>query len=68
MILSVRPQVIYAPTTAVPETVLSCWHCDAANITECESVGKQKDCLDNAQSCMIEVRKRDGNLESVRIH
>ena len=76
MIFSVSSQEIYAPnesttegySTVVPETGLSCWHCDAANMTECESFGKQKNCLDNAQSCMIEVRKRNGNLESVIIY
>merc|ERR1712037_943195 len=61
----------YAPptteetTTIVPNTGLSCFHCDAANMTECQEIGEQKACADNAQVCMIEVRKRNGVLESV---
>ena len=52
------------PTTA-PATGLSCFHCDAANMTHCEAIGEMKPCMDNAQSCMIEVRKRNGYMEQV---
>jgi len=52
-------------TTIVPNSGLSCFHCDAANMTECAAIGEQKACADNAQVCMIEVRKRNGVLESV---
>ena len=44
---------------------VSCWHCDAANMTHCMDIGMQKDCPENAQSCMVEARKRGGQLESV---
>ena len=71
--LAVAALAQYAPdpatteetTTIVPNTGLSCWHCDAKNMTECESIGEQKECADNAQVCMVEVRKRNGVLESV---
>jgi len=44
---------------------VSCWHCDAANMTHCMEIGMQKNCPENAQSCMVEARKRGGQLESV---
>ena len=74
--LAVAALAQYAPdpatteetTTIVPNTGLSCWHCDAKNMTECESIGEQKECADNAQVCMVEVRKRNGVLESVSIN
>jgi len=70
--LTVKAQ--YNPTTnptTVPTTVpfngLSCFHCDAANMTHCEEIGEVKPCQDNAQSCMIELRKREGEVESVNL-
>lgn len=46
--------------------VLNCFHCDAKNITHCDEIGMMKPCLDNEQTCMIELRKRGGLVESVR--
>ena len=60
----------YAPTN-FPDTTtaeapeISCWHCDAVNMTECDSIGAMKPCLGENQVCMIEVRKREGELEQV---
>lgn len=52
--------------TTVPEfDGLGCFHCDAPNMTVCEEIGKLKKCPENAQSCMIEIRKRNGEMESV---
>ena len=34
-------------------------------MTHCRDIGEMKQCPDNALSCMVEVRKRDGDLESV---
>ena len=31
----------------------------------CRLIGERKTCPDNAQSCMIEIRKRDGKNEQV---
>ena len=61
----------YAPTASVPQTTtgefqeVSCWHCDAANMTECDMIGEMKPCLGENDVCMIEVRKREGELEQV---
>merc|ERR1711971_1393540 len=44
---------------------ISCFHCDAANFTQCYEIGMQKPCAENQGSCMIEIRKRDGVMESV---
>ena len=42
-----------------------CVHCDAANFTQCYEIGMEKPCAENEGSCMIEIRKRDGVMESV---
>jgi len=34
-------------------------------MTECRGIGEMKMCPENSLSCMVEVRKRDGDLESV---
>ena len=44
---------------------IGCFHCAAKNMTHCEDIGMFKECPENAQSCMVEIRKRDGELESV---
>ena len=49
----------------VPDLDLSCFHCDAKNMTHCLDIGESKPCAKNAQTCMIEVRKRNGILEGV---
>ena len=46
---------------------LSCFHCNAKNFTHCEEIGEVKQCLDNEETCMIELRKRDGIVEGVRV-
>lgn len=53
--------------TTMPMTGLSCFHCDAMNMTHCEDIGATKPCPENAQSCMIEIRKREGQIEQVLI-
>ena len=40
--------VIYSTATD-----LSCFHCDARNLTECIEIGETKPCLDSQQSCMV---------------
>ena len=42
-----------------------CWHCDAPSMEECEKIGVYRTCPHNAQSCMIETRKRNGIMEQV---
>ena len=45
---------------------VSCFHCDAANMTHCEQIGEEKPCLaDVPMACMVEVRKRKGKIEGV---
>ena len=71
LLVFVRGQ--YAPTN-FPDTTtgdssgsdIACWHCDAVNMTECDNIGAMKPCLGENQVCMIEVRKREGELEQVR--
>ena len=53
------------PVDPVVPGGISCWHCDAANMTHCMDIGMEKPCPENAQSCMVEARKRGGQLESV---
>ena len=53
------------PVDPVVPDGISCWHCDAANMTHCMDIGMEKPCPENAQSCMVEARKRGGQLESV---
>ena len=36
-------------------------------MTHCREIGEMKPCPDNALSCMVEIRKRDGDLESVSL-
>ncbi|CAG5113777.1 Oidioi.mRNA.OKI2018_I69.chr2.g7867.t1.cds [Oikopleura dioica] len=61
----------YAPTASVPDTTtgefreVSCWHCDAVNMTQCDMIGEMKPCLGENDVCMIEVRKREGELEQI---
>ena len=69
LLVFVRGQ--YAPTdfpdtTTGDSSAISCWHCDAVNMTECDNIGAMKPCLGENQVCMIEVRKREGELEQVR--
>jgi len=70
-LLSVFVRGQYAPTD-FPDTTtgdssdISCWHCDAVNMTECDNIGAMKPCLGENQVCMIEVRKREGELEQVK--
>ena len=60
------PQDPYDPQDPVfPPDGISCWHCDAKNMTHCMDIGEEKPCPENAQSCMVEARKRDGQLETV---
>ena len=47
--------------------LIQCWHCDAPNMADCQKVGMYKTCPHNAQSCMIETRKRNGIMEQVRL-
>ena len=42
--------VIYSTVTD-----LSCFHCDARNLTECLEIGESKPCLDSQQSCMVSI-------------
>ena len=65
VIVAVLGQAGYNPDDQTPPPGLSCFHCDAANMTHCEAIGEMKPCMDNAQSCMIEVRKRNGYMEQV---
>jgi len=44
---------------------ISCFHCDAKNYEECAKIGKWKACPENAGVCMVEMRKRGGEIESV---
>lgn len=44
---------------------IQCFHCDAANFTSCYEIGMMKPCAENQGACMIEIRKRDGVMESV---
>jgi len=44
---------------------ISCFHCDAKNYDECAKIGKWKACPENAGVCMVEMRKRGGEIESV---
>lgn len=57
------------PPTALPTLIvdagLSCWHCDASDIFSCLQTGQSKTCLDNEQSCQVEIRKRDGRDEKI---
>merc|ERR1711990_1242692 len=52
------------PDPVIPDGI-SCFHCDAANMTHCMDIGEMKACPENAQSCMVEARKRGGELESI---
>ena len=45
--------------------LFQCWHCDAPSMEECEKIGVYRTCPHNAQSCMIETRKRNGIMEQV---
>ena len=57
----------YVPDTEIPIiAAVSCFHCDAANMTHCEQIGEEKPCLaDVPMACMVEVRKRKGKIEGV---
>merc|ERR1711970_716577 len=52
-------------STSAADTGVSCFHCDAKNMTHCRDIGEMKMCPENSLSCMVEVRKRDGDLESI---
>ena len=66
---SVFSQGQYTPPDPTPPPVvdpINCFHCDAANMTHCTEIGEEKPCqTDVPMACMIEVRKRDGAIESV---
>merc|ERR1712131_496230 len=44
---------------------IGCFHCDAPNFEDCYKIGKYMDCAENEGACMVEIRERDGKLESV---
>merc|ERR1712025_579669 len=66
---SVFSQGQYTPPDPTPPPVvdpINCFHCDAANMTHCTEIGEEEPCpTDVPMACMIEVRKRDGAIESV---
>ena len=45
--------------------MFQCFHCDAPNFEDCYKIGKYMDCAENEGACMVEIRERDGKLESV---
>merc|ERR1712210_249059 len=53
----------FPDTTTGDSSDISCWHCDAVNMTECDMIGAMKPCLGENQVCMIEVRKQEAELE-----
>jgi len=59
------------PSTSYPTTLrrnvpLSCWRCSGARSwIECAQNGQLDHCQESATSCQIEVRRRDGIIESI---
>jgi len=52
-------------TRRLQDPPIWCWTCNAKNAGECRREGKFEQCMDNEQVCEIEIRKRDGRMESV---
>mgnify|MGYP000316539540 CR=1 FL=1 len=58
----------FFPDETIPpqsDSLLSCFHCDAENFEKCQKIGKMKQCGGEGDVCMIELRKRDGNVSQV---
>jgi len=56
------------PTILPPNNTVTCFHCDAPTFEECYRIGKSMECMVNEGRppvCMIELRKRDGNIFGV---
>ena len=71
-IAGVFSQNNYTPDPPNPPVVvdpINCFHCDAANMTHCQDIGEEKPCpTDVPMACMIEVRKREGQIEGVSLN
>ena len=46
---------------------LKCFTCDELNSADCAANGEVKNCEANEDSCILEMRKRNGLVEQVRI-
>merc|ERR1712130_139408 len=44
-----------------------CFHCNSKSFTECQETGQYKQCLGDTDVCMVELRKRNGNIRKVQL-